>query len=283
MEHIGADWEISEQPIDATPRLGYLPSRGAPPLEEQEQVARQAVAKHEAALGAVARPYRPACDLRNFDGHNYITPIRDQAECLSCVAFGACAAVEGTLRLQEKAPNLDVDLSEAQLFYCIALAQGRTCAEGQPTSGWYPKEALAAFQAHGVPDEACFRYTPGDQTCAACADWESRATRISGSHSLDTPVDMKQWICSHGPVLASMQVYEDFQRYGGGVYKHAAGGPLGGHCVCIVGYDDDARCWIGKNSWNTWWGEEGFFRIAYGDSGIDSAMLAVEGVLPPPD
>jgi C1A family cysteine protease len=37
-----------------------------------------------------------------------------------------------------------------------------------------------------------------------------------------------------------------------------------------VGYDDPNGCWICKNSWNTTWGEQGFFRIAYGECGIES-------------
>jgi C1A family cysteine protease len=50
----------------------------------------------------------------------------------------------------------------------------------------------------------------------------------------------------------------------------------------IIGYDDDAAVWIGKNSWGLDWGEEGFFQIAYGECAIDSSMWAVEGVTPPP-
>jgi hypothetical protein len=42
----------------------------------------------------------------------------------------------------------------------------------------------------------------------------------------------------------------------------------------IVGYDDVEGCWIVKNSWGTGWGEQGWFRIAYGDSsGIDSMQV----------
>jgi C1A family cysteine protease len=272
-----ASWEISAEPIDVSMRLGYLPSRGVPPIEEQEQIALSSVARHEEAMGAAAPPYPPACDLRDREGRNYITPIRDQGQCTSCVAFGSCAAVEGTLLVQQDSPGREVDLSEAQLFYCVALAQGRSCEEG-PRGGWYPKEALEAFQAQGVPDEACFPYTPGDQACAACSDWEAGATRIAQWQPLDTPLEMKQWICAHGPVVASMQVYEDFQHYAGDIYRHVAGGPLGGHCICIVGYDDEGGYWIAKNSWNTGWGEQGFFKIAYGECGIDSGMLGVEGV-----
>ena len=78
-----------------------------------------------------------------------------------------------------------------------------------------------------------------------------------------------------------MKVYEDFQHYVGGVYRHVAGGVLGGHCISLVGYDDGEGFWIAKNSWSASWGEQGFFRIAYGQCAIDSGALGVEGVQTP--
>ncbi len=43
---------------------------------------------------------------------------------------------------------------------------------------------------------------------------------------------------------------------------------MGGHAVKIVGYGSDH--WIVNNSWNDSWGDNGTFRIAFGESGIDS-------------
>lgn len=270
------EWEVAEGEIDAESRLGYLPSRGVPPLEQQEALATQAAA----ASPPAAPSYPPAVDLRATSAGNMITPIRDQANCGSCVAFGSSAVVEGTARVESGNPELDLDLSEAYLFYCKAAEEGRTC--GGPMGGWYPKAALDVFsEGGGVPGEECFPYTPGDQPCNACEDWQSGATTIGSWQPLDTPAEMKEWLATRGPVVASMVVYEDFQRYRGGVYSYVAGPRKGGHCICIVGYDDEGEYWIGKNSWGTGWGEAGFFRIAYGQCGIDSGMLGVEGVRTP--
>jgi hypothetical protein len=147
--------------------------------------------------------------------------------------------------------------------------------------GWFPKRALAAIKDHGVPDARSFLYRSGDQPCTASADWKKRAVRVRSWGRLETPADMKHWIATRGPAVGSIQVYEDFQLYAGGTYSHVAGDKLGGHAICVVGYDDDKRHWIVKNSWGTGWGEDGFGRVAYGEVGIDSGMLGVHSVRVP--
>jgi Papain family cysteine protease/Repeat of unknown function (DUF5648) len=92
---------------------------------------------------------------------------------------------------------------------------------------------------------------------------------------------MKVWLSTKGALAACFTVYSDFFAYRSGVYRHVTGGLAGGHCVSIVGYDDAAGCWIAKNSWGAGWGDMGFFRIAYGQCGIDATMWGVT-VAPPP-
>jgi cathepsin B len=67
-------------------------------------------------------------------------------------------------------------------------------------------------------------------------------------------------------------VYEDFMNYKNGVYSHTTGKQLGGHAVKIVGWGENY--WICANSWGPSWGEEGFFKIKFGDCGIDQAVYA---------
>ena len=268
------DWEVADEPIDLEQRLGYLPSRGVPPLEEQIALGARA-----AAEAPPREPtYPPAVDLRATPAGNMITGVRDQGNCLSCVAFAACATVEGTLGVERGQP-VGTDLSEAYLFYCKAAAENRECGQG-PRGGWYPKAALDACK-EGVPDEACFPYTSWDQPCTACADSADRMTTIARWQALHSPPQAKEWLAKRGPTIGSMAVFQDLAHYSGGVYSHITGAETGGHCVCVVGYDDNEGNWIVKNSWGTRWGEAGFFRIAYGQCGIDSGMLGVEGVRPP--
>jgi C1A family cysteine protease len=285
LEASRADWQAGEtslSPYELDPErielLGYVPGPSEPSLDEQEALAQANLESFEAEA---AHLYPEAHDWRDAGG-NFITPIRNQLTCGSCVAFGSCAAVEGTLRVQVSDATLDVDLSEAHLFYCIARSQGRRCS-GAQTGGWWPEAALDAIRDEGVVDEACYPYTPGDQDCTdLCGDATSRLTRIASWSVLSTLDEMKGWLAERGPVVGTMKVYEDFARFcRGGIYRYVAGNFGGGHCVCLVGYDDQTACWVGKNSWGTDWGESGFFRIAYGECAIDSFMWGVESVAPP--
>ncbi|MDP9123347.1 MAG: peptidase C1, partial [Pseudomonadota bacterium] len=88
------------------------------------------------------------------------------------------------------------------------------------------------------------------------------------------------WLSTRGPLVTLMSVYEDFNYYSTGVYHYVSGSLEGGHAICVVGYDDPQQCWICKNSWNSTWGESGFFQIGYSECGIDATMYAVEGVKP---
>ena len=148
--------------------LGYEPGPGEPSLAQREEAS---LAHYQAfAAGTKMRGVgAPASyDLRNVGGKNFVTPVKNQASCGSCVAFGTVATVEGTARVAANNPNLAIDLSEAHLFYCHARAQGRNCG-----NGWWVDPALDCFKNPGVADEACYPYTAGDQNCTnLCGDWQ---------------------------------------------------------------------------------------------------------------
>jgi C1A family cysteine protease len=276
----GGRWHAAETPIAALSlaekrrRLGAEPPPGEVQLEEREQRAKARLARRAPAEEARV----PASwDWRQAEDGNYITDIRDQGSCGSCVAFGTIAAIEGSLRIKARKPALAVDLSEAHLFYCHGANAGRNCG-----NGWWPDQALDAFKTIGVVDEACFPYRAGDQACAPCSDWRNRAGKITGWQTLTSIDQMKSWLVETGPLVSCFIVYDDFMSYGGGIYHYVSGPRLGGHCICVVGYNDSDGSWIAKNSWGPDWGESGFFRIRYGEVGIDYEMWGVE-VLTPTD
>ncbi|WGG50622.1 C1 family peptidase [Rugamonas sp. DEMB1] len=262
-------------PDEQQVRLGVKPPPGEPGIAEVAQRSQQIQADMQArARASVGAPAE--YDLRNVGGQNFVTPVVDQSACGSCVAFGTVAAIESRLRVQRGNPDLAVDLSEAHLFFCHGRARGANC-----DTGWWPKEALDDCKAKGLVDEACYPYDLANRDCSGlCANAADRLTKISGYSELtNNPADIKSFIATKGPVDACFVVYADFFSYTSGVYQHVSGDVAGGHCVAIVGYNDNPGYWICKNSWGSGWGEQGYFRIAYGECGIESwGNFGVDGI-----
>ncbi len=153
----------------------------------------------------------------------------------------------------------------------------------------------------GAIPEGVFPYSGTDESCAnKGSEWKDELVRSPfalifnpspGSRNL-----IKALLRLRGPFAASLMVYENFMDYSGGVYQHEGNEAndlrvmnrlyqllrffpdlfnqiierlfpdfKGFHQVVVVGYDDNEGYWICKNSWGTGWGEEGWFRIAYGN------------------
>lgn len=268
----GQPWEsgyTSMTELDEDARVIRLGVAAKPELPTNDERA-AAVAVGATAFGAPS-----AFDLRNVGGVNYDTSVKDQGSCGSCVAFGSCATMETIFRFTRRTLT-PIDLSEAHLFYCYARAEGRTCS-----TGWWPERALINARDKGVTFEDYYPYTPGDQNCSNLnADWPNRLAKVSAFENISgNAAKMKESISTYGSVTACFNVYQDFFSYRSGVYRHVTGALAGGHCVVLIGYDDSAACWIARNSWSTAWGDGGYFRIGYGQCGIESFQTcAVYGV-----
>lgn len=212
-------------------------------------------------------------DWRNKDGVNWMSPIKNQAKCGSCVAFATIGMIEGRLNVVTNNPNYNPDLSEQYFFGKI----------GQCDRGSTPFMAL--FQAiQGIPDESCFPYVSGrvgeDQDVSkACSNVKDRLYMSKNYANLNSQ-KIKEAVTS-GPVLTTMTVYEDFVYYKEGVYQHVIGDQLGGHAITIVGFNDEDKYWVVRNSWGTDWGEQGYFRIKYDDvSGVGNSGYTLDVVVP---
>jgi cathepsin X len=87
---------------------------------------------------------------------------------------------------------------------------------------------------------------------------------------------MKAAIYANGPIGCGMDVTNEFYtQYTGGVYSQFVLFPQINHEVSVVGWGttpENEEYWIVRNSWGTYWGEWGFFRIKmYSDNlGIET-------------
>ena len=173
------------------------------------------------------------------------------------------AQVEAWWKIHNARPDSNIDLSEQFVFSC----SGGSC------NGWATDGALEFIRSTGIPPESCFPYQADDQIpCSnVCTNWQDESVTIPGWGyiTIADPIieNIKNAVYQH-PLSAEMIVYNDFWSYSEGVYQHVWGNIGGYHYILIVGWNDEDQSWICKNSFGEAWGEEGYFRIKWGDSDI---------------
>jgi len=200
-------------------------------------------------------------DWRNYNGLNYVTPVKNQGSCGSCWAFGTTAALESYFLIQENLPGYNEDFAEQVLVSCSGAG---SCGGG------YIDDASNFIRDTGLPPEMDYYYTATNGSCAnAASGWQQHAYRIGAwSYACVSPsvTAIKNALVTYGPLVTMFEVYSDFNSYTSGIYSYVTCSYLGTHTVLIVGYDDVGQCFIVKNSWGTGWGEAGYFKIAYSQS-----------------
>jgi len=139
------------------------------------------------------------------------------------------------------------------------------------------------MEYNGIVSDTCFPYSSGNGTAPSCisscvdgSPFTKYKVKPFSTKSFSNPTSIQVEIITNGPVETAFSVYEDFMYYSGGIYEHTSGGYEGGHAVKIIGWGNEngTDYWLVANSWGVSWGEAGFFKIAFGQCGIDSDAIA---------
>jgi len=225
-----------------------------------------------------------------------VTSVKNQGSCGSCWAFGTIAQLESVIEIYNNRPNQNIDLSEQYLVSCVdctpSCPSGITCGG---CNGCYVPNSYNFLVNIGTTDENSDPYQAVNGTCPGSSP--PIVAKLSRWDPVTQSADQLKAAVSLHPITVAFDVYNDFYYYKGGVYEHVTGNLVGGHAVCIVGWDDNPPkykgkaqkpCFIVKNSWGTNWGEGGFFKIAYTqvtnevNFGRAAGNFALSGLLPAP-
>ena len=230
----------------------------------------------------------PSFDWRNYDGGDWMTPVKNQGSCGSCWAFSAVGVVEAVYNIASNDPDLDLNLSEEYLV--------SDCLWGNSCCGGWMEDAFDFVRDDGIPDEACLPYvdlsgcTCGGNTCDSnctysaygicsdrtcsdrCVDWQDTLFTIDTLGSV-SPSQIKQSVVDTGPLSVAMNMSGSFDV--NGIYGCTSTELQ--HGVIIVGYNDAGGYWIVKNSWGTgwpyeWFNDGGYFKVGYGECAIEQAV-----------
>ena len=183
-----------------------------------------------------------------------VTPVKNQASCGSCWAFSATGALEGGNFV---ANGKLISVSEQQLVDCDPKSHG--CGGGLMTN------AFEYVMKKGLCTEEDYPYHAKDEDCKD--DKCTAAIHIKGYEEV-AQFDGKALKAAVSKAPVSVAVEADsavFQMYKSGVVDSTACGTHLNHGVLAVGYTDEY--WIVKNSWGESWGDKGYIKIKYDETG----------------
>jgi len=230
-----------------------------------------------------------------------INDIRDQSMCGCCWAFGGAEAASDRMCIASKGA-LMYPLSAQDVCFCSnpngcdggmidtpwsyissngvvtggqfngTGAFGSMCSDfSLPHCHHHGPQGFDPYPAEGTP--GCEQQSSAQcpTTCGASYPTPFAQDKYTFSGSVQTAqgeAQIQQMIMEGGPVETAFTVYSDFENYAGGIYKHVSGQMAGGHAVKFVGWgvEGGVKYWKVANSWNPYWGENGYFRIIRGDS-----------------
>jgi len=209
----------------------------------------------------------------------HLAPPRSQGSCGSCWAFATLAVFEAAENIANGI-DLGRDFSEQHLVDCAEASDGfdiGTCMGG------YTVMVYDYLQRAGAPLESQVPYKEADATCDRGLEAKDKIANwgfVDENGGIPTVDELKAAICNYGPVSSSVYVSPAFKAYTGGVFDEQANGPTN-HAVTLVGWDDKRGAWLMRNSWGTWWGEDGYMWIEYGSNEVGSS--AAWAVVEPDD
>ena len=190
-----------------------------------------------------------------------VNPVKDQAVCGSCWSFGTTGTIEG--QYFAKTGHL-VRLSEQQLIDCSWQKGDNGCNGGEDFRAYeYIIEAggIALNDVYGG-------YIGQDGKCHDHA--VPKAVQLAGWVNVTQydPSALQAAIFENGPVTVAINANpKTFTFYSHGIYSdpECKGTPDDlDHQVLAVGFGviNGEKFWLIKNSWSTYWGNDGYVLIS---------------------
>jgi len=200
-----------------------------------------------------------------------VTQVKDQAVCGSCWSFGTTGTIEGRIFLTS---GKRVRLSQQSLVDCSWGMGNDGCDGGEDF------RAYKHIQAHGIPLERDYgRYLGINGVCKQnftekyfLRDWVNIP-----SGDLEA---LKAALFEEGPISVGIDAsHPSFAFYNQGVYYEPKCGNTEydlDHAVLAVGYGElhGEKYWLVKNSWSTYWGNDGYVLMSQKDNNCGVATAA---------
>ncbi|XP_038056790.1 digestive cysteine proteinase 2-like [Patiria miniata] len=212
-----------------------------------------------------------------------VSQVKDQAICGSCWSFGAAEAIEGAYFMKNKKM---VRFSQQNLMDCSWGYGNDACNGGDETLAYQwviDHKGLMTEEAYGP-------YLGQDGKCHFNAS--NVGVKIANFTQVKSGnlTALKMALVNVGPVAVGIDAaLKTFSFYASGVYYDKACGNKPDdldHAVLAVGYGTmmvnktETPYWIVKNSWSTYWGNNGYVLMSQKDNNCGVATAATYVTLP---
>ena len=190
---------------------------------------------------------------------HWASRVEDQSHLGSCTG----QAVVGAYELMLRSRDLTLELSSLFVYYNARVIEGYTDED----VGAYVRSAVKALAQWGVCLESLWPYRIEEFNVAPSINCYEDAVhrKIKNYRRLLTVLQIKDALTQGLPVVAGMQVYSQFididRRHTVLQMPLENEPPLGGHAVCIVGYNDTA--FLVRNSFGEDWADHGYFWMPF--------------------
>jgi C1A family cysteine protease len=189
-------------------------------------------------------------------------PVRDSGGEGSVVGFAVASALEYQLRRHE---HRSIRISPRYLYYYARKAGG---IDVHTDGGANIKDAMSVLSEKGAVPEAAWRYEAGDFAGAPPAGIGDAKHYSARGRPLGGIDEIKAALQQYGPVVVGVTVYESFSstatRETGTIPDPKPNESIvGGHAICVVGYDDAKHRFKFENSWGSGWGDKGYGYVSY--------------------
>lgn len=209
-----------------------------------------------------AGPLPPAFNVKMV---SELPPVYDQGELGSCTA-NAIAAAKDFQRHKQGRPFMN----PSRLF----IYYGERVLEGDPLSdnGAEIRDGMKVVSAQGCPMESVWPYYPSMFAHQPPPTIYQDALKFKTLRYTSVPQQLEHLKTALAawkvPVVFGFSVFEAFesdQVAASGIVPmpDSSDTPIGGHAVCLVGYDDAIKRFTVRNSWGESWGQKGYFTMPY--------------------
>ncbi|XP_053123811.1 digestive cysteine proteinase 2-like isoform X2 [Hemicordylus capensis] len=201
-----------------------------------------------------------------------VTPVKDQAVCGSCWSFATTGTLEGALFLKT---GVLVPLSQQVLIDCSWGFGNQACDGGQE---WNAFEWI--MKHHGIASSESYGPYLGQNGYCHYNRSEPMAELSGYVHvAPGNATALKAALYKHGPVAVNIDAsHKSFAFYANGIYYEPSCGNNTmdlDHAVLAVGYGtlQGNGYWLIKNSWSTYWGNDGYVLMSMeeNDCGVTTA------------